>query len=537
MERAVFYARVSTEEEKQLNALSKQVEECRDCIRTQGWALVGEYVDEGKSGTKVRGRDEYRRLFEDLEEDKFDIIVIKSQDRLMRNVKDWYLFLDRMLTHGKKLFIYIDNQFYTSDNALITGIKAILAEEYSRELSKKLNNAHRRRVEKAKAGEDISAVGSPSTYGYDISDGKWVIDEKEAEVVRLIYSRYLIDLSAKKVMEYLNSHGYKNREGRAFNYDTILRILKNEKNKGTLVINRYHRDFDLKRIVTKPEDEWVIVDDAIPALVDKESWEKVNEIIRSRVRAHDGRGKKVGCEKLSGKLYCASCGRVMWGHRGKYKDKTYLYWKCSGQLSKGDALCSDYVRIPENKVREIIKGIVCDLQPRREVVKATMIKWLEDLKESLSGANTSSQRVSGELSKLRQKKERLTDAYLDGIIDKPDYRGRLSEIEALIKELERSVTPVEENEDIRDIEAVIANIDQELDMWISSEDFIENKIDFLIEHSQKITVSKNNLLIIELDLIGGVIIAGEGIFAVCQETKILSRTKVKNYEVELRLAA
>ena len=142
--RAVTYCRCSTEEESQIDALSRQVQEGKACIEEMGWLQVGEYV-ESKSGTTRKGRTEYNCLFEDLQSDLFDIIVIKSQDRLMRNVKDWYLFLDRMIANGKRLYIYIERKFYTPDDALITGIKAILAEEYSRELSKKINNAHRHR--------------------------------------------------------------------------------------------------------------------------------------------------------------------------------------------------------------------------------------------------------------------------------------------------------------------------------------------------------------------------------------------------------
>lgn len=142
--RAAIYCRCSTEEESQVDALKKQVKESEDCIRAQGWCLTERYV-ESKSGTTTKGRDEYNRLFDDMLEDKFDVIVIKSQDRLMRNVKDWYLFLDRLVGQKKRLFMYIEQKFYTTDQALITGIKAILAEEYSRELSKKINNAHRHR--------------------------------------------------------------------------------------------------------------------------------------------------------------------------------------------------------------------------------------------------------------------------------------------------------------------------------------------------------------------------------------------------------
>lgn len=90
--RAVFYARVSTQEEEQLKALPKQVEECKDIIASKGWRLIDGYVDEGKSGTKKDGRKAYIKLLEDMQEDKFDIVVVKSQDRLQRNTFDWYKF-------------------------------------------------------------------------------------------------------------------------------------------------------------------------------------------------------------------------------------------------------------------------------------------------------------------------------------------------------------------------------------------------------------------------------------------------------------
>ena len=128
--RAVTYCRCSTEEESQKDALIKQVQEAKECICRKGWLHVDSYV-ESRSGTTTKGRTEYHRLMEDMMSDKFDIIVIKSQDRLMRNTKDWYLFVDRLVTNGKKLYMYIEHKFYTADDALITGIKAILAEEYS----------------------------------------------------------------------------------------------------------------------------------------------------------------------------------------------------------------------------------------------------------------------------------------------------------------------------------------------------------------------------------------------------------------------
>ena len=88
--RAVFYARVSTEEEEQLNAIVKQIEENRDAISAKGWILVDEYIDKGITGTQTKKRNEYMRMFDDIKKDKFDIIVVKDQSRLQRNTMKLY---------------------------------------------------------------------------------------------------------------------------------------------------------------------------------------------------------------------------------------------------------------------------------------------------------------------------------------------------------------------------------------------------------------------------------------------------------------
>ena len=98
MLRAVIYCRCSTEEESQKDALKQQVNEARQSVGRQGWTLVDEYI-EAKSGTTTANRNEYNRLYEELKSDKFDVVVIKSQDRLMRNTKDWYLFIDRLISN------------------------------------------------------------------------------------------------------------------------------------------------------------------------------------------------------------------------------------------------------------------------------------------------------------------------------------------------------------------------------------------------------------------------------------------------------
>ena len=212
--RAVFYARVSTAEEEQLNAIELQIEENRGCIKDHGWKLVGEYIDRSKSGTMVKGRDDYQRLYEDLYEDLFDIVVIKDQERLQRNTLDWYLFINRVVQTGKLLFMYMDGKFYSPDDALITGVRAIIAEEFSRNLSKKLHNYHDHRIEKARQGQEIALQGSGNVYGWDKKDGKYYINPEQAKVRRLMCEGIMARKGSTLIAKELNEAGYRNTVGK-----------------------------------------------------------------------------------------------------------------------------------------------------------------------------------------------------------------------------------------------------------------------------------------------------------------------------------
>lgn len=500
--RAVFYARVSTEEEKQLNALEKQIQENRDIINKNGWILVREYIDEGKSGTTTKRRSSYKRLLADMTEDKFDIIVCKDQERLQRNTLDWYLFVDNLVKNNLKLFMYLDNKFFTpAEDALITGIKAIIAEEYSRNLSKKLNNANKRRVERALAGEEIAAMGNGKSLAFKIVNGKWVKDEKEAELGKKIFELYLQWNSIRKVRDWVNNNGYTNSVGKPFTSESIARILKNEKAKGIIVMGHHHHDFDKKKIVKMPEEQWVRIKAPELAYVSEETFDEVQR--RLKAKTGKKRGVNAYSNPLSSKLYCGKCGGKLW----KHSSNGYIGWYCSSKLAKGDVQCTG-VSTTSVRIRKIYSEISKGLVVNKSAVKSSMLEWLHQLKSSLQIEDQSKQ-IQKTIEQLERKKNKLTEAYLDEIISKADYREKYSAIEMQITEQQKLLIPVEENEDIKDIEEVIKNIDREIDDFIASSQFEESKVDYLIEHTKKITVIDKEHYIIDLDLLAGVILTGK----------------------------
>ena len=461
--RAVTYNRCSTEEESQKDALVKQVQESKNCIREQGWQLVDTYV-EAKSGTTVKGRSEYNRLYRDLEQDKFDIIVIKSQDRLMRNTKDWYLFLDRMQKNRKKLYMYLEGKFYTPDDALITGIKAILAEEYSRELSKKINNAHRNRQKEGK-----SFVFTNQMYGLKkLPDRSIVIAEQDAEMIRMIFRLSANGYGTHSSSEILYQNGYKNRNGKKLTPSLIRNIIRNPIYKGTVVQNKRHYEFESKQTISNPESEWIIHEDVVPAIVDEQLFEEANRALDYRKREGHRDGKyvrysSVGSHDLSGKIICGLCGEPYYRTVRRNKSGKVTEWKCSNYLHYGrkteamrrdqirktgrrkDAGC-DNVHIDENKFLSCLEQVCSqktDQLDQKEILEEMLLllrKALED-----SGAGNRRENFAAEMQKAENQKNILLEKLLEGVIDDQTYRRKSNELQEKVEQCQEQIKKLEDD--------------------------------------------------------------------------------------------
>lgn len=461
--RAVIYARCSTEEESQQNALIKQVQEAEECVRQHGWILSDRYI-ESKSGTSTKGRLEYNRLLSDMQVDKFDIIVIKSQDRLMRNTKDWYLFVDALCTYQKKLYMYIEGKYYTPDDSLITGIKAILAEDYSRELSKKINNAHKNRQKNS--GNPII---TRKAYGFKrLPDKTIVLVKEEAAVKRKMYELCAVGYGARSIAAILQNEGIKGREGKFFNAATILRIIKNPINKGQAVLNKRHFDFATKQTIRMPEEEWFIHDNKVPPTVLEELWELANEQIRNRRDRKSGPdeetyGKNHGKYLLSGKIFCGICGEPYYRNgRKRYMDNSTIYeWKCKRYVEIGrnaghndrpqirkvemkEVQGCDNIHLEEEKFEALLEEIY---RKNYQTDKESMItEMIEVLKKVLKERNLQKEIdfERQQLEKVKKQLEILVDKLLDGIISNEIYQRKQAQLQGKIDEHRKRMIQLEE---------------------------------------------------------------------------------------------
>lgn len=487
--RAVYYARVSTEEERQLNALSKQCDDLVDCINKNGWELVDSYIDEGKSGTTTKKRDEYKRLCEDIENDKFDIIVIKSQDRLMRNVMDWYIFVDKLVTNGKKLYMYMENSFYKTDDALITGIKAILAAEYSRDLSKKLNNAHKRRES---LGSTVMTSGT--MLGYNQVNGELVINEKEAEIVKRIFKLYLEGYGATTISKILADDGIYNNKGNPFGHSTLIRILKNEKYMGTMICNKTHKDFDTKKIIKNDKSEWYIHENRIPPIISEEDFNRVQELILSKTNNIENdrrRGKRGKKHILSSKMICGECGSSISVFDVKKRNSVIsqrgmcLNFAKNGRIGVGmypEKGCN-MPNVDIEKLNKVIEKIIEQIS----IDEDYLYKILENVKEDDKKENYDSElkSIRNQINNLKQKREMLLDKYLDGIIKEDIYISKSSQMD------EEQDTLIKKRNELENQIAMSTNKDNKINTIINIIKQKDFKYDTFIDMIEKILIYRD----------------------------------------------
>ena len=490
--RAVIYCRVSTQEQTQRDALAVQVQEAQNAVKSNEWVLVDQYI-EMESGTTKHGRSEYMRLLDDIKDkNKFDIIVIKSLDRLNRSAKNWYLFVEELVNNDKLLYIYMDRAFYKTDDRLISGVKAILAEQYSRDLSSKINNAHEYRQKNG-----TTVLINNNTYGYVKNPDKSVsIHPEEAKMIRKIYRLAAQGCGSRTISKILYQDGIRNRNGNQLEESSIRRIIKNPLFKGVVVMNKRHFDFEKKKEIKNPESEWIYHQGLVPAIVEEELWEKANKMLKLSAAQVKGAGRQKKHRELydfSGKLICGECGAPYYKtFRRQYANPEHVIveWRCSSYLKHGRKKQEVAEGTNQSKEwgadeQELRRGQItgCDnihlkqegLERMMRELSGQLFAWQDEenmirriikiLSEVLLTGEThlKKEEVEKNLMAVRNRKSRLLDLLLDNTISKQGYKSKQKELE---QEEQRWTERLErmdvEEEKIRQTKERLVGIEQKL---------------------------------------------------------------------------
>lgn len=450
---AAAYIRVSTDDQVELSPASQLVE-IRKWGSANGYIVPDEFVfvDEAKSGRKVTGRDDFRRLIGVAKQKPkpFDAILLWKFSRFARNRDDAVLYKSilRKQLHIEVISIkepIAEGKLGIIMEAMIEAMDEYYSINLAEDVKRGMEEKHRR-------GE----LQATPSFGYAVQDGVLVPTEPEASYVREMFSRFLSGHGFYPIARWLNDMGVKTHRGSPFENRTVEYILRNPVYIGKLRWNpagRTRRDYDNPNIL--------VVDGKHQPLVDADTWNAVQDRISQLKAMHKYHGRPLGSNKdwISGIVRCASCGSTMIFSKPHYwKCNNYVRGRCrTSQHVSGDALKEAILaRLQADAISS--EPLACDIV-RAGSKAADELSLLQQHKAS-----------------LQKRLDRLREAYLAGAESLEEYAAAKAATLQQIQEADQHISEAEnKNADSATPQLVRSAIRSAVDTLTNTSSTLEQK--------------------------------------------------------------
>ena len=447
--RVTFYARVSTDQDEQINSLENQVQYYTELIQSKpNWKFVPGYVDEGISGGSTKKRDNFNRMIRDAKAGMFDFIITKEISRFSRSTLDSIKYTQELLDYNVGVYFQNDNiNTLDTDSEFRLVIMAGVAQDEIRKLSERLKFGFRQAIKNG------HVLGNDKLYGYDKKDCVLTVNEEEAEVIRIIFDLYGNQrLGTRTISKRLMELGYTSREGNAFNTLTIRHILENPKYKGWYCGNKSQSvDYRTKRNVLLDESEWVTYPDpSIPAIVSEELWNRANVLYKRRreeMKSHSSGVSFHNRYPYSAKIYCEEHGTTFHRQVIQTKKGQQEVWQCKVYRSHGRAACSA-PQIRSSDLDLILSDIFKELVRDKEKIIDSLVTVLTNIPKEVDYGKLRCQ-VENEMEDLERKKNRLLDLSIAGALTVEEFKERNDAFNAQILECQGKLTAIRQEEENR----------------------------------------------------------------------------------------
>ncbi len=333
------YVRLSRDEDREsYSSILSQKSIIAECVMQNKWALVKYYEDDNCSGYTFE-RPGFLDMIRDLENDNIDIVIAKDLSRIGRHNAYTLLFIDKIKKLKKRLILPKEGEGYDTaldDNDLL-GIKTWYNEMYVKDISRKIKSSIR-----AMQKEGRLIIKEHFGYTRSALDKHMLeIDLEAADIVRLIYRLYISGLGYRKIAETLNHEGhptpsqhvwqkhqqknmlYMGKVSNTWTSSAVQRILNNDIYIGTLRMAKTEKTLIKGKSFKKPRDEHYIFEENHPAIITKENYNKVQDILGKRKKT-GSKGSASIKNIFSGLLFCKDCGSYMIAYNKKDKPKSYI---------------------------------------------------------------------------------------------------------------------------------------------------------------------------------------------------------------------
>ncbi|HIH8003311.1 TPA: recombinase family protein [Streptococcus suis] len=425
--RVAAYCRVSTDSDEQAGSYEVQVQHYTEYIgRNREWELAGIYTDDGISGTNIKKREGFIEMIDDCMEGKVDMIITKSISRFARNTIDCLKYVRKLKEKNIAIIFEKENiNTLEASGELLLTIMASLAQQESASLSQNIKLGLQFRYQEGKV-----QVNHEHFLGYTKDeDGKLIVDENEAKIVRRIFREYLEGASFRDIANGLEKDKIRTGGKRyKWHMSTVKGILSNEKYIGDALLQKtITTDFIEKtRIKNDGTVPQYYVKNSQEAIIARDIFTQVQEEMLRRANmksGRDGQKRRIYSSKyaLSSICICMKCGdiyrRIAWNNRGKKS----TVWRCCTRVEHGPSACSASTIREE----ELQQAVIDAMNTVLEFSENTKNILKENIMEVIGQDN------SDDITKLNNEIAEKQKELLELVHGKKDYSKCADEMEVL----------------------------------------------------------------------------------------------------------
>lgn len=448
-----IYARLSVEnsgKSENVDVIANQIEICKSYIADRPYlSLVDTYIDNGHTGT-VFDRPEFNRLMNDIKSGRIKCLVVRDLSRFGRDYIETGTYLERIFPQIGLRFIAIKENYDNfdtdgSNESLMIPLQNMINALYSKDISRKVSTALKAQMEQG----TFQKRNLPYGYRWNEEHTNMVIDEETASYVRLIFQRKIEGCSMPMILDELDRLGAPNTELRkrqngtrtgdgcsckGWHKSTVYGILTNPHYVGDTVLGRSMVAIykGIKSHNVKDKDEWIVFPNTHQAIISREDFQKVQDIMNAASVARQTKMQKsveiraTLINLFDGKIFCADCGKRMYFHRKKVDKRKdggwYAFYECSTYVGRRYEHCTAHYIRQDRLERDVLAAIQLQVKAALDYDKLLdKLRGSEGEKNIRDKQNALITSLNLKLSGVSKKRTRLYEDFAEGILDEEEY--------------------------------------------------------------------------------------------------------------------
>ena len=427
--------------------------------------IVNKFIDRAKSATSDK-RPAFQEMIKYCEADNTGIsmVIVHKLDRFSRDKYDSAMYKQKLKVKGIRVVSVLENLDNSPESLILESVIEGMAQYYSANLAREVAKGQKENALKALHN------GGDAPLGYDVAfDKTYLVNEEEAQAVKIIFDMYVNGYSYSNIIDKLNDLGYKTKRGNKFGKNSLHGILSNEKYTGVYVFNKTQRKgINGKRNghKQKSEDEIIKVEGGMPQIIGKDIFIQAQEMMQKRKKA-PGSHKAITLYLLTGIIKCGECGHAMQGNKRKDKyGNDYISYRCGCRKQKRDCKNKEIKReyLEEFVLTELEEHVLND-----NAIPALSKELNERLKTKSNDNHEMLNNLRNKLDKVNKEIENILTAIMSGIMNSM-LKDKLDELEQVKLNLDLKINElsIESNS----VESVDITEDQIRNMFGRFKEFV-----------------------------------------------------------------